>query len=37
MTIWTEQQILLACIGMISILAVVPVYVYSTVRNPINK
>jgi hypothetical protein len=37
MTIWTEQQIILSVIGMVGILAVVPVYVYSTVRNPTNK
>lgn len=37
MTIWTEQQIILSVIGMIGIFSVVPVYVYSTVRNPINK
>lgn len=37
MIIWTEQQILLACIGMIGIVAVVPVFVYNTVRNPINR
>ena len=37
MTIWTEQQIILSVIGMVGIMAVIPVYVYSTVRNPINK
>jgi hypothetical protein len=33
----TETNIILAVIGMIGILSVIPVYVYSTVRNPINK
>jgi hypothetical protein len=33
----TETNIILAVIGMVGILAVIPVYVYSTVRNPINK
>jgi hypothetical protein len=37
MTIWTEQQILLSVVGMVGILGVIPVYLYSTVRNPINK
>ncbi len=37
MTVWTEQHIILSVIGMIGILAVIPVYIYSTVRNPINK
>jgi hypothetical protein len=37
MTIWTEQQILLSVVGMVGILSVIPVYLYSTVRNPINK
>jgi hypothetical protein len=37
MTMWTEQQIILSVIGMVGIIAVVPVYLYSTVRNPINK
>jgi hypothetical protein len=37
MTIWTEQQILLSVVGMVGILSVIPVYIYNTVRNPINK
>jgi hypothetical protein len=37
MTIWTEQQIILSVVGMVGILSVIPVYIYSTVRNPINK
>ena len=33
----TEANIILAVIGMVGILSVIPVYIYSTVRNPINK
>jgi len=37
MTIWTEQQIILSVIGMVGILSVIPVFVYNSRRNPINK
>lgn len=34
---WTESQIILAAIGMIGIMSVVPVFIYNAKRNPINK
>lgn len=34
---WSESQIILAAIGMVGILSVVPVFIYNAKRNPMNK
>ena len=38
MIIWTESQLILACIGMLGVMSVVPVYMYAgSKRNPIVR
>lgn len=38
MIVWTESQLILACIGMLGVMSVIPVFMYAgSKRNPINR
>ena len=38
MIVWTESQLILACIGMLGVMSVVPVFMYAgSKRNPLNR